>query len=57
MTRISDPFVYFTCVGCKRNIAMKIFPRRAREQIEELRDGPELECAECYAGRVLTKSA
>ena len=47
MTKVSEPFVKFDCAGCGREIDRQISARRARADIDELRDGPPLYCAEC----------
>jgi hypothetical protein len=49
MTWISNPFVRFKCASCEREIERQILARRADDEINELRDGPPLQCAECYA--------
>jgi predicted RNA-binding Zn-ribbon protein involved in translation (DUF1610 family) len=50
VTKVSEPFVKFDCAGCGREIDRQISARRARSDIDELRDGPPLYCAECGPG-------
>jgi hypothetical protein len=48
MTWISLPFIKFRCAGpCGRLIERQISQRKVEQQISDLRDGPELYCAEC----------
>lgn len=47
MARVSEPFVHFDCSRCGRTIERQIIARRARKEIDELRDQPALYCAEC----------
>ena len=50
MTWVNNPFVRFKCAKCSREIERQISAKRAAAEIDEMRDGPALVCAECYAG-------
>lgn len=50
MTYVSNPFVRYYCAKCKQEIERQISPNRTSQELSDLRDGPPLVCAECYAG-------
>ena len=47
MTWISNPSVRFKCCHCGKLVERQILASRAEQEINDLRDGPPLRCAQC----------
>lgn len=57
MAEITGPYIRYKCAKCGNRIERLISARRAREEMDEMRDDRGMVCAECWAGIDLRTAA